>query len=81
MALFWFSGNSNSASASTSVFGFLALSRRNVTGSERFGVAARGGVSMASISGRRRLDAVADLAQLAAELELRRRRHVGRLVR
>ena len=35
---------------STSVFCFLALSRRNVTGSERFGVAARGGVSMASIS-------------------------------
>ena len=46
MALFWFSGNSNSASASTSVFGFLALlPMQRVTVSERFGVAARGGVS------------------------------------
>ena len=64
MALFWFSSwNSSSASASKSVFCFLALSRRNVTGSERFGVAARGGVSMASISMASTDDDVSTLSQ------------------
>ena len=48
-----FSGNSNLGSAPTSVFGFLALlPMQNVTGSERFGVAARGGVSAATASRR-----------------------------